>query len=88
MKESTSICRKFDSQEFLLVTISISHDDDESWFDAHKDFDLWHDTLETMDNYDKWDKPANTYCVVNINNESTNKYIETHFYIGKYQTEL
>ena len=88
MEESTSTCCKFDSHELLPVTVSMSHEDDESCFDAHKFFDSWYDTSETMDNYDKWDKPANTYCVVNINNESTNKYIETNFYIGKYQTEL
>ena len=34
-KESTSTCCKFDSQDLLLVTISMSHDDDKSWFDAH-----------------------------------------------------
>ena len=30
MEESTSTCCKFDSQELLPVTISMSHDDDES----------------------------------------------------------
>ena len=53
VRELTSTCRKFDSQELLPVTISMSHDDDESWFDAHKDFDSWHGISETMDTYDK-----------------------------------
>ena len=64
----------------------MSHDDDESWFDAHEDFDYWHDTSETIDNYDKWDEPPNTYGVVGINNEYTNKHIKPDFYIGECQT--
>ena len=50
MEELIYACHKFDSQELLPVTVSMSHDDDESWFDVHKDFDSWHDTSETMDN--------------------------------------
>ena len=87
MKYSTSTCRKFDSQELLLVTISVSHDDDESWFDAHIEFfDLWYNTSETMDNYDKWDEPPDICSGVGINNESTNKHIETDFHIGECKT--
>ena len=83
--KSTSTYHKFDSQDPLPVTISMSHDNDESWFDAHENFDSWHNTSETMNNYDKWDEPPNTYGVVGINNESTNKYIKPNFYVSEGQ---
>ena len=86
MEESTFTCRRFESQELLQVTVSMSHKADESWFDAQKDFDSWHDTLETMDNYDEWDEPPTTYGVVGINNEYTNEYIKSDFYIRERQT--
>ena len=86
MEKSTSTCGKFDPHKLPTVTVSMSHEDDESWFDAHEDFDLWHNTSETMDNYDKWDKPPSIRDVIGINNEFTNKHIEPDFYIGKRQT--
>ena len=86
IKKSTSTCCKSYSQELLSVIISMAYDDDESWFDAHKDFDLWHNTSETIDNYDKLNEPPNTSSVVGTNNESSNKHIKPNFYIGKYET--
>ena len=86
IKESTSTCRKFDSQELLPVTISMTHDDDKSWFDAHKDFDSWCNTSETIDNYKEWYKLPNIHKDIGINNESTNKHIEPDLYISKSQT--
>ena len=64
----------------------MSHDGDNSWFDAHGVFGLWHNTSETMDNYDKCNKPPNICNVVGINNESTNEHVEPDFYIGERQT--
>ena len=65
-KESTFTCYKFDSQDLLPVTVSMSHDDDDSWFDAHKDFDLWHNTSKPMDNYNEWDQPPNICDVIGV----------------------
>ena len=39
-----------------------------------------------MDNYEEWDEPPNTYDVVDINNEPTNKHIGPDFYIDERQT--
>ena len=43
MEELASTCRKPNSHEILQVAVSISYEDDESWFDAYKDINLWHD---------------------------------------------
>ena len=85
-KKSTSTCRKFYSRDLVTVTISMSHDDDKSWFDAHEYFDSWYDTTETTNNYNEWEKPPNIYEDIGIINESTNKYIEQDFYISENQT--
>ena len=39
-KKSTYDCRKFDAQDPVTTTISISHDDGDPWFDKHEDFDF------------------------------------------------
>ena len=74
----------------LTTTISMSNDDDESWFDAHEEFDSWYNTSETMDNYKEWDKQPNILQNNSINNESPNKlfhkHIEPDFYISEIQT--
>ena len=64
----------------------MSHNDDKPWFDAHKDFDSWHNTSETIDNYNKWNKPPNICDVIDMNNKSTNEHIEPDLYIGNRQT--
>jgi len=85
-KESTYASLKFDSQHPVIVAISMSHDDDEPWFHAQEDFDLWYDTSETMDDYNEWDKPPNIHEDISISNESPNKHIEPDFYISECQT--
>ena len=37
----------------VTTVIFMPIEDDKPWFDAHEEFDLWYDTLETMDNYKK-----------------------------------
>ena len=86
MEESVSTCRKSDSPELLQVVVSMSYEDDKSWFDAYEDIDSWYDASETLDKYDKWNKPPNTDDVDGINNEPINKCIKPDLYIGKRQT--
>ena len=76
MEESTYTCHKSNSRELLHMVVSVPYKDDESWFDA----------LESLDNYKQWSEPPNTDSVDGITNESTNKYIEPDFYIGKRQS--
>ena len=73
---STYTCHKFDSHELLHMVISVPYEDNESWFNA----------LESLDNYNKRNKPLNTDGVDVIINESTNKYIKPDFYIGECQS--
>ena len=51
--KSTYDCRKLDFRDPVKVITSMSHDNDEPWFDAHEDFDLWYVTSETMNNYNE-----------------------------------
>ena len=62
------------------------YEDDKSWFDAYEDNELWYDASETLDKYDVWNEPSNTDGVDGVNNESTNKCINSGFYVGKHQT--
>ena len=64
----------------------MSHDNDETWFDAYEEFDLWHNTPETMDNYKEWDKPPNILEDIGVINESMNEHIKPDFYISERQS--
>ena len=50
-KESVCDCRKFDAEDTVTMTTSMSHNDDNPWFDAYVDFNLLYNTSETMDDY-------------------------------------
>ena len=85
-KELIYDCRKFDAQDPVTTTISMSHDDDKEWFNAHEEFDLLHNTPETLDDYKERDKPPNIFENIGIINEPTIKHIEPDFYISERQT--
>ena len=74
----------------VTTTISMSNDDDKPWFDVHKEFDLWYNTPETMDNYKEWEELPNILKNTSIINESLNKHIVPDFILAnvkpKYRT--
>ena len=76
IEEATYTCCKPDSYELFHMTVSVPYKDDESWFD----------TLESLDNYNEWNKPLSTDCVHGVTVESTNKCIKPDLYIGKRQS--
>ena len=56
------------------------------WYNAHEEYDVWHDVLETMDGYQEWDDPPTILEDTSSNYESPNEYIQPEFYIGDCQT--
>ena len=49
------------TQESIGSTaISISEEDNETWYDTNEEYDSWHDAIETMDNYQEWVDPPTT----------------------------
>ena len=85
-KELTYDCRKFYAWDPFTTTICMSHDDDEPWFDAFREFNSRHDTPEAIDNYKEWDQPSNILKDIGIINECMTKHIEPDYYISKHHS--
>ena len=56
------------------------------WYDAHEEYDSWHDVLENMDGYQEWDDSPTILEDTSPNYESLKGYIEPDFYIRDRQT--
>ena len=39
------------------TTTPMSIENDERWYDANEEYNLWHDAAEIMDNYQEWVDP-------------------------------
>ena len=43
------------------TSISMSKEDNETWYNTNnEEYDLWHDAIKTMDNYQEWVDPPTT----------------------------
>ena len=49
------------TQESIGSTaISMSEEDNKTWYNTNEEYDSWHDAIETMDNYQEWVDPPMT----------------------------
>ena len=49
------------TQESIGSTaISMSEEDNKTWYNTNEEYDSWHDAIETMDNYQEWVDPPTT----------------------------
>ena len=68
------------------TTLSMSTVYNKIWYNAHEEYDLWHDVLEIMDGYQEWDDPPTILEDISPNYESSKEHIEPDFYISDRQT--
>ena len=67
------------------TTTSMSIKDDKTWYDASKEYDLWHEVTETMDNYQEWvDLPTVLRCMDKT--EPINEHIQPDFHDSEHHT--
>ena len=69
------------------TTIIMSEENEEIWYNTNKEYDLWHDATETMDNYQEWISPPTIVGDTNTINPIIN-YIDPHIHQGDEHTNI
>ena len=59
----------------------MSIENDETWYDANEEYNLWHNAAETMHNYQEWTDPPTVVGDTDLTNPII-EHIDPHFHKG------